>query len=243
MLIHPCLTLLYYGKTAPALQNFKFSRNVLYPIEYKVAASWRMYSMTSFTRKSLSFAINQHMALYQTSNILGKGIIYLKMEQKRVPSKLNSRICKLRLWNKLSTYEAAWLGEINIEERKIYCLQQIFNIRCPEFAASQVTEKCSTTAPISPLIKWKGRTWSTKKIYKLSCTVSNGENKVRWAPYPSYLPINALEIACGSALDINLVVVGLAFIARNFTIWAELTKPWKHYYSKYLATEQPVKRK
>ena len=206
MLIHPCLTLLYYGKTAPALQSFKFSRYVLYTIEYKVAASWRMYSMTSFTIKGLSFAINQRVALYQTSNILGKEIIYLKMEQKRVPSKLNSRICKLRLWNKLSTVWSSMIGW-----DKYRGTQNLFF------------------------------TINTTKIENISHTVSNGENKVRSAPYPSYLPINALEIAWGSALDINLVVVGLAFIARNFTIWAELTKPWKQYYSKYLTTETSFK--
>jgi hypothetical protein len=41
----------------------------------------------------------------------------------------------------------------------------------------------------------------------------------------SILPMKDLDSPCGSFLEISLLAVGLAFIAKNFTIWAELTKP------------------
>lgn len=41
-----------------------------------------------------------------------------------------------------------------------------------------------------------------------------------------YLPMKALDNVWGRAREINLEVVGLALIARNLTIWAELTKPY-----------------
>lgn len=41
-----------------------------------------------------------------------------------------------------------------------------------------------------------------------------------------YLPMKDLDNVWGRAREINLAVVGLALIARNLTIWAELTKPY-----------------
>lgn len=38
--------------------------------------------------------------------------------------------------------------------------------------------------------------------------------------------MNALDNPGGSNREIDLSMVGLALIARNFTIWAELTNPW-----------------
>lgn len=46
--------------------------------------------------------------------------------------------------------------------------------------------------------------------------------------------MNALDIPSGSAREINLVVVGLALVAKNLTICAELISPWRQYIS-YLA--------
>jgi NAD(P)H-hydrate repair Nnr-like enzyme with NAD(P)H-hydrate epimerase domain len=49
------------------------------------------------------------------------------------------------------------------------------------------------------------------KVDSLQCEIIGHFNK-------NHLPINALDIPSGIAREMNLVVVGLALIARNLTI-------------------------
>lgn len=74
----------------------------------------------------------------------------------------------------------------------------------------------------SPFIEW----WIGKRI-KVSYLMNERQTSynVHDVLKENYLPMKDREIPWGSVREMNRVVVGLAFIAKNFTIWAELTKP------------------